>query len=445
MAEAADMDAPGPRDAVTDRLRARLTGPGAVDAALVLGCLVLTGFAVRAHWSALPPPVIAAAGAAGGLAQIWRRRRWWPATAAGAAAYALSGNPGPLLVGLYSGASYAPRRQAGALALTGWAGFAGWSWIDEGRLTAEGAVSAAVAAAVVTAAGLHAATRRALTEALHRRAESAEAERRLRDEQARSAERTRIAREMHDVLAHKVSLIALHAGALELAASGSSARVEEGAALIRVTAREALRELRYVLGVLREEPGVPDPGAPPDGGAPFADPASLVREAEQAGQRVELRDRAGPLPPAAARVVHRIVREGLTNARKHAPGAPVTVSVEPGEDGGVTVTVDNAPAGGAPADLPGSGSGLVGLAERVRLVGGTLRSGPRGSGAGGGWRLRARIPRLDHGDQGEPRFGHGDQGEPRFGHGDRGGSRPGHGERGGAPAATGEVPAEHAP
>ncbi|MFC4062451.1 sensor histidine kinase [Planomonospora corallina] len=432
MKEAADTEALRSPGVVADRLRALLTGPRAMDAALVLGCLLLTGFAVKARWAAPPPPVIAVAGAAGSLAQLWRRRRWWPATVAGAAAYALSGNPGPLFVGLYSGASYAPRRQVAALALTGWAGFAGWSWIEEGRPTLEGAVQAAVAAAAVTAVGVHTATRRALTASLRERAESAEAERRLRDERARSAERTRIAREMHDVLAHKVSLIALHAGALELAAAGNArgnaggnaagnaggnaagdpARIEQGAALIRVTAREALRELRYVLGVLREEPGLPDPGASPDGDGPSAGLEPLVRDAEQAGQRAELRDRAGPLPPATARVVHRIVREGLTNARKHAPGAPVTVSVEPGEDGGVTVTVDNAPPSGAPADLPGSGTGLVGLAERVRLVGGTLRSGPRGDG---GWRLRVRLPRLDHDG------------------------------RDGVPAPAGETSAEHAP
>ncbi|WP_449064451.1 sensor histidine kinase [Planomonospora algeriensis] len=387
-----------------------------VDAAAVLACLALTGLAAKAHWSALPWPVIVGAGVPGSLAQWWRRR--WPqvATLAGAAAYALSGNPAPLLVGLYSGASYAPGRQVGVLAVVGWAGFAGWSWIDEGRLTVDSAVSSAVAAALVTALGLYTAARRALAASWRERAESAEAERRLRDERARSAERTRIAREMHDVLAHKVSLIALHAGALELSASGGSPRIEEGAALIRVTAREALQELRYVLGVLRAESAPPDapstprspapPGArhPSDagtsgggGGEPFADLSSLVRASERAGQRVELHDRAGPLPPVTARVVYRVAQEGLTNAHKHAPDAPAAVSVDRGDDGTVTVTVDNPPAIGAPADLPGSGAGLIGLAERVRLVGGTLHGGPRGREEGGGWRLRAVLPRLDHG------------------------------------------------
>jgi signal transduction histidine kinase len=119
----------------------------------------------------------------------------------------LSGNPGPLLVGLYSGAAFAPRRQTWVLAAVGWAGLAGWSWIDEGRLSTQDAVSAALATALVVAVGIYAATRHALLASVLERAERADAERVLRDEQARAAERTRIAREMHDVLAHKVSLI----------------------------------------------------------------------------------------------------------------------------------------------------------------------------------------------------------------------------------------------
>jgi signal transduction histidine kinase len=377
-------------------LRARLADERVVDAAVVAACLVLTAFATKAQWAQLPRPVIAGAGTAGALSQWWRRRRPQLAAVAGAAAYALSGNPGPFLAGLYSGASYAPRRHVWVPLVAGWAGFAGWSWIGEGRLTASDATWAVLAAVSVTFLGVYTATRRALAASWRERAESAEAERRLREEHARAAERTRIAREMHDVLAHKVSLIALHAGALELTASGSSAQIQQGAALIRVTARETLQELRYVLGVLRTEPDLPPPyDAPLTRGEPFADLMSLVRASTEAGQRVELRDRAGSLPPAMARVVYRIVQEGLTNARKHAPDAPATVSVDRG-DGTVTVTVQNASTASAPTDLPGSGSGLTGLAERVRLVEGTLHSGPLGPEDGGGWRLRAGLPWFDH-------------------------------------------------
>ncbi len=377
--------------------RALVADPRVVDTAVVLGCLVLTVFAVKAHWSPLPRPVIALAGVLGSAAQ-WRRRRWPQAAATvGAAAFALSGNPGPLLFGLYAGALYAPRRQVWALALVGWAGAFGLFWIDAGRPTGINAVGAALLVAPVVAAGIYLATRNALMASLRERAESADAERQLRDQQARAAERTRIAREMHDVLAHKVSLIALHAGALEVGANGSPERVQQGAALIRYTAREALRELRVVLGVLNADHETPS-GDPASLGldAPFADLASLVRASAEAGQRVELRDEAGPLPPATARVVHRIAQEGLTNVRKHAPGAPATVSVSRGEDGQVAVTVRNAAGTGVPMDLPGSGSGLVGLAERIRLVGGSLRSGPLGRDGCDGWELRAVVPWLDH-------------------------------------------------
>jgi signal transduction histidine kinase len=351
------------------------------DVALVLGCLFLTVLAVKGHWSPLPGPVIAAAGLIGSAAQ-WQRRRWPEAAALiGAATYPLSGNLGPLLVGLYSGASYAPRRHVWFLAIGGCAGFAGWFWIDSGRLSADNATWSVIAAAFVVAVGLYAGTRRDLTEAWRERAERADTERLLYEDQARTAERTRIAREMHDVVAHKVSLIALHAGALELTAGMSQERVEQQAALIRTTAREALGELRHVLGLLQ--------AAPLEQGESFADLPSLVEAAVRAGQRVELRDEAGPLPPIVARVVYRVAQEGLTNARKHAPDAPATVSVQRGEEGAVTVTVRNGPAMSEPMDLPGSGAGLVGLAERVRLAGGAIHSG---RSEDGGWQIYAVIP-----------------------------------------------------
>jgi signal transduction histidine kinase len=351
---------------------------GVADGALVLACLALTALAVKASWSVLPAPVIAVAGVAGSAAQWWRRRLPWLAAVAGAAAYALSGNPAPLLVGVYSGAVHGSRRTAAVAGLAGWAGIAGWSWVDEGRLDADDVAFSAVGAVLLTGLGLYVAALRELRASWQERAERADTERVLRDEQARAAERTRIAREMHDVLAHKVSLIALHAGALEV--TTDAGRFQQGAGLIRVTAREALQELRAVLGVLQV---YPQPDA--DG---FADLPELVRAATAAGQRVELHERAGPLPPGTARVVYRVAQEGLTNARKHAPGAPVTVAVERDDAGPVTVTVSNAAGTGAALDLPGSGAGLVGLAERVRLAGGTLHSGP----AGGGWRLSAVLP-----------------------------------------------------
>src|SRR5262245_160979 len=372
--------------------RALVADPRPVESVLVAGCLFLTALAVKTPWSSLPRPVILVAGLASSLVQL--RRRQWPELAAvlGAAGYALSGNPGPWLIGLYSGAAYAPRSRLWLPALAGWAGPVAFLWIESGRPGAGAVAAAALATALVVIAGVYLATRRDLLDLLRERAVRAEAEQVLRDDRARTAERNRIAREMHDVLAHKVSLIALHAGALEL--GGDSDRARQAGGLIRVTAREALQELRTVLGILRAEPGAGS-GSGLEDGEVFADLASLVEASTRAGQQAELADRAGPLPAATARVVYRVVQEGLTNAHRYAPGAPTTVSVESGPDGTVTVTVRNGPAAGAPIDMPGSGSGLVGLAERIRLVGGSLHSGPLGDDGRAGWQLRAVVPWLD--------------------------------------------------
>lgn len=357
----------------------RIAGPGAVDATLVVACLGLAVLAAKTPWSPLPLIVIVIAGVGGSLVQWWRRRLPGLASLAGVVAYALSGNPGPLLVGLYSGGVYAPRRQAWALGLAGALGLAAYSWVDAGRLTASDAAWSVLAALAIMSVGAYVGTRRALFASLRDRADSADTQRRLLEQQARSDERARIAAEMHDVLAHKVSLIALHAGALELTAASAEPKLRDGAALIRGTAREALQELRQVLGML---------GADIDPGAAPAVLAALVQASVQAGHPVELRDEAGTLPPALARVVYRIAQEGLTNAHKHAPHAQTVVTVQRTDDKTVVVSVHNGP-GSSPSDLPGSGSGLIGLAERVRLMGGAIHSGPE---ANGGWLLRADLP-----------------------------------------------------
>jgi signal transduction histidine kinase len=351
------------------------------DAALVLASLVLTALAAKGHWSHVPGPVIALAGTLGSLSLWWRQRRPTAVALVSAASYALSGNPVPILAAVYSGAAHSPRPRIWAFPAAGLAGFVAWSLLDNGRVAVQDTLAEALAVLLLAGLGAYVATRRELADSWRERAERADAERRLRDEGARADERTRIAREMHDVLAHKVSLIALHAGALELIATDDE-RVKEGAGLIRVTAREALQELRVVLGVLQS--GAPTSDLP--------DLPTLVAAATQAGQRVELHDEAGTLPPAMARVVYRVVQEGLTNARKHAPGAPVTVSLTAGDT--VTIDVRNppAPAGDPALDLPGAGAGLVGLEERLRLVGGTLNAAPTDDG---GWCLTAEVPRPD--------------------------------------------------
>jgi signal transduction histidine kinase len=223
---------------------------------------------------------------------------------------------------------------------------------------------------------------------LRERADRAEAESVARDERARAGERTRIAREMHDVLAHKVSLISVHAGALEVNATAEPHRIEQGATLIRATAQEALEELRAILGVLRDEPGSGTGTCAEDPG-PFPDLGRLVASWNEAGADVTLHDETAGVAAVPARTIYRLVQEGLTNAHRHAPGSAVTVTVTGTAAEGVRATVANGPAPEPVAAQAGSGVGLVGLAERFRLVGGTLTSGDDGVG---GWRLEGWLP-----------------------------------------------------
>jgi len=220
--------------------------------------------------------------------------------------------------------------------------------------------------------GLFVRVRRDLVGQLHERAARLENEGRLRAEQARSAERERIAREMHDVLAHRLSLLSLHAGALEFRPGAPPEEIAATAAVVREAAAAALEELRDVVGVLREgtdsETRRPQPT--------LADLPTLIEESRAAGMRIEAEL---DLPEAAGatnvgRTAYRVVQEGLTNARKHAPGVLVRVKVAKSEDA-LRIEVRNPaplvrPA--APA-LPGAGSGLVGLGERVGLADGELR------------------------------------------------------------------------
>ncbi len=242
----------------------------------------------------------------------------------------------------------------------------------------------------VTAWGMLARTRRELVLSLTERARRAEADQRSRAEEARRAERLRIAREMHDVLAHRLSLLVVHAGALEFNVDAMPGEVAEAAGVIRSSARLALEELRTVVSVLRDPPPPPGTGSPPGGGV---DLGALVEESRRAGMRVELHDhgvRLSEVPDAVGRAAYRIVQEGLTNARKHAPGAPVSVLVSGTRGAELVVEVRNPlPTGPAPLAETGAGAGLAGLSERASLAGGRLESGET---ADGGFRLAARLP-----------------------------------------------------
>ncbi|WP_306369359.1 sensor histidine kinase [Nocardiopsis sp. CC223A] len=294
----------------------------------------------------------------------------------------LFGNFVPAAIALYSYAVYFSDRRvlvawlvALSLAVTGayQAVFLGYFFLIIGFLV------------MPTVMGLWVGTRRQLIDRLHERAERLEREQHLLADQAITAERTRIAREMHDVVAHRVSLMVLHAGGLEV--SSEDPRTIETAGVIRTTGREALTELRGILGVLREE-GAAAPTAPQP---VLSDLDRLVREWRAAGMEIE-RTGTGeerPVPGPVQRTVYRIVQEGLTNAAKHAQGARVTVLLHHAP-GRLEVEVANGPApAGTGVPAPRSGFGLAGLRERVVLAGGELTAGVCPDG---GWRLRAIVP-----------------------------------------------------
>jgi signal transduction histidine kinase len=237
--------------------------------------------------------------------------------------------------------------------------------------------------------GLFVRVRRDLVGQLHERATRLENEGRLRAEQARSAERERIAREMHDVLAHRLSLLSLHAGALEFRPGAPPEEIAATAAVVREAAAAALEELRDVVGVLREGTDAETRRPQPT----LADLPTLIEESRAAGMRIEAElglPADGEDAGAVGRTAFRIVQEGLTNARKHAPGAQVRVRVVASEDELAIEVRNRAPLRPIPAPaLPGAGSGLIGLRERVALEGGTLRAEVA---AGGDFVLAATLP-----------------------------------------------------
>lgn len=240
------------------------------------------------------------------------------------------------------------------------------------------AIAALVCTALLVVIGIAIGQRRALVQSLRERAALLEREQQVREDRAREQERAHLAREMHDVLGHRLSLVALHAGALEYRGrSLSPDETVEAAGVVRAEAHSALTELRDVLGVLRD----PADTTAVVGTAPpqptLRDLPALLDEARTSGSllRPTVEDGVTDAPDAVGRHAYRVVQEGLTNARRHAPGQPVEVSVRTVHGPALVVRVTNPVAldqyhPGAP-----SGHGLRGLAERARLVGGSFRAG----------------------------------------------------------------------
>ncbi|HEY0543525.1 MAG TPA: histidine kinase [Actinoallomurus sp.] len=240
----------------------------------------------------------------------------------------------------------------------------------------------------VVAWGMFVRARRQLVLSLRDRALRAEAEQQLRVEQARHQERARIAREMHDVLAHRISLLSVHAGALEFRPDASPPEIAQAAGVIRASAHQALQDLREVIGVLRDDAG---DGAPERPQPSLTDLPALIDESRRAGMAVTWENRlhdVAVVPANIGRSAYRTVQESLTNARKHAPGATVRVMVGGAAGAGLTVEVRNPLVKAAP-EIPGAGAGLIGLTERAMLAGGRLEHGRTGQGD---FRVHAWLP-----------------------------------------------------
>ncbi len=297
-----------------------------------------------------------------------------------------------VLVSLYSLAAYAaPWASRGGLLLGLFGAVvapARYVWPYSGLASALALVL--FIAVLVVATWLLGSLRRASRQnerALLERARLLENERENESRLAATAERQRIAREMHDVVAHSLSVIIAQADGGRYAAAANPAAAAEVLGTISATGRQALADMRNLLGVLRQGPG--DERAPqPDAGQV----ADLVEQVRASGLDVELEVVGGerPLPPAIGLAAYRIVQESLTNVLKHAgPGARARVEVRWDPDA-LRLGVDDDGRGAAAMVAPSpGGQGLVGMAERARLHGGAVTSGPR---PGGGFRVRATLP-----------------------------------------------------
>ena len=306
--------------------------------------------------------------------------------------------------------SLATRRRAleiiGISALLVVAGFAGEHFSgavlpreDDGTTWWQLGIAAVVMVGLMVLTGLYIGGRRQLTESLRQQVHSEQRERQAQIHAAKADERTRIAREMHDVLAHRLSLVALHSGALEYRSDLTPEETRQAAGVIRENSHLALGELREVLGMLR------DPNTLFDGELAKPQPTlgqlqEILDESLAVGTAVhlqvepEMRDRLATLPEATGRHLYRIVQEALTNARRHAPGQDVRLEIGGHAEKRLFLRASNrvaeAPSRASGAwSMPSSGLGLTGLAERVRLAGGELQIDP---GTKGEFVLKVWLP-----------------------------------------------------
>ncbi|GIE33744.1 two-component sensor histidine kinase [Actinoplanes italicus] len=364
---------------------------GVVIVMVAAGLLIAASTVGR--WSDTPiGPLLALDVTAGVLAWLLTPLMLWRPVAATAVLTVLAAlSPAvtpPATMGALQVARHRPRRVAIAVSAGGVVAHAvQGAWRSNGGMSYGWWLALVVIAyGALLGWGSWAQAREALVRSLEERARRAEAEQGRRVAEARMSERRRIAREMHDVLAHRLSLLATFAGAMEFRPDAPPEQLSKAAGVVRGGVHQALEELREVISLLRDD----DPDG--DGVHPqpvLADVPRLVDESRDAGAEVLLHeDVDDPLqaPPAVARTAYRVIQEGLTNARKHAAGQPVTVTLSGGPGTGLAVEVRNPLA--APGTLPSGGAGLVGLTERVSLAGGELDH----QESGGEFRLHASIP-----------------------------------------------------
>lgn len=235
--------------------------------------------------------------------------------------------------------------------------------------------------------GANSRTRRSQKEALAEYAHELAVTRERLVEQRVADERLRIAREMHDIVAHSLGVVAVQAGLAEHVLEENPSQARQSVRTIRDVARMGLQDMRRTLGLLRSDESQPGLETSPR----IADVPSLVESLRRGSQfDVDFRVTGTPprtLAPALELSVYRVVQEALTNAGKHAPGSRVTVRLRYGRDDLDVEIVDDGST--TPLDVPGSGNGLLGMRERVSMFGGTFEGARRN---GGGFRVAARFP-----------------------------------------------------
>ncbi|MFC5832490.1 sensor histidine kinase [Nonomuraea insulae] len=335
-----------------------------------------------------PEPLLAVEQVTGALscASVWLRRRWPVGLAVVLAVLSsyLELVGGASVVALFTVAVHRPFKVSGPITLLNLITLAPYVALRPQSDLDRGWTAALGTAIVLTvfAWGIVARARRQLVWSLRQRADSAA-------EEAKRLERERIAREMHDVLAHRISMLSLHAGALEFRPDAPPAEIARAAGAIRTNAHLALQDLREVIGVLRHSAPAGDDVVPDRPQPTLADLPALVEECRQAGMVIHLDLRADGAPEGLGRNLYRIVQEALTNARKHAGDVPVTVAVEGTRGKGLSVEVRNALQARYGSRIPGAGAGLIGLTERAELAGGRLEHGATPEGE---FLVRAWLP-----------------------------------------------------